>query len=122
MRAAGEWKPPIDLMVHNLHNQGLLDLKNVLATISSVKMNFKSTATEPATDSRRKMLCLVRAKACKRCGGDLSIECDVYGVYIECIQCGATWTKNDLKYTPFQEKEPKLKAEDVKPLTPTRQR
>jgi hypothetical protein len=109
-------------MVHNLHNQGLLDLKKTLATISSEKMNFDSTATEQATDSRRKMLCLVRAKACKRCGGDLSIECDVYGVYIECIQCGATWTKNDLKYAPFQEKEPKLKAEDVKPLTPTRQR
>ena len=85
-------------------------------------MNFENTSTELVTDSRRKMLCLVRAKACKRCGGDLSIECDVYGVYIECIQCGATWTKNDLKYTPFQEKEQKLKAEDVKPLTPTRQR
>jgi hypothetical protein len=37
------------------------------------------------------MLCLVRIKACKRCGGDVSLECDVYGVYAECIQCGATW-------------------------------
>lgn len=37
------------------------------------------------------MLCVVRSKACKRCGGDLSLECDVYGVYIECIQCGANW-------------------------------
>lgn len=47
------------------------------------------------------MLTLVRAKACKRCGGDLSIECDIYGVYIECIQCGATYSKNDLKlYDP----------------------
>jgi len=43
------------------------------------------------------MLTLVRSKSCKRCGGDLSIECDIYGVYIECIQCGATYTKNDLE-------------------------
>ena len=82
-------------------------------------MKLVSTTSEFATDSGRKMLCLVRAKACKRCGGDLSIECDVYGVYIECIQCGATWTKNDLKYTPFQKNESKLKSEDVNPITPT---
>jgi hypothetical protein len=68
------------------------------------------------------MLCLVRAKACKKCGGDLSIECDIYGVYVECIQCGATWTKNDLKFIPFQQSEPKLKAENAKPLSTTRQR
>jgi len=42
------------------------------------------------------MLCLVRLKGCKRCGGDVSLECDVYGVYAECIQCGATWTRKDL--------------------------
>lgn len=42
------------------------------------------------------MLCLIRAKACKKCGGDLSLECDVYGVYIQCIQCGANWKKEDL--------------------------
>jgi len=65
------------------------------------------------------MLCLVRAKACKRCGGDLSIECDIYGVYIECIQCGATWTKNDLKFIPFQQNEPKVKAENAESLSPT---
>jgi hypothetical protein len=108
-------------MVHYLQNQGLLDSKSVVSTILSKKMNLESTSSELAADSRRKMLCLVRAKACKRCGGDLSIECDVYGVYIECIQCGATWAKNDLKYIPFQKKEPKLKAGDDKPLTPTPQ-
>ena len=43
------------------------------------------------------MLCVIRSKACKRCGGDLSLECDVYGVYIQCIQCGATWNKQDLE-------------------------
>jgi hypothetical protein len=42
------------------------------------------------------MLCLIRAKACKKCGGDLSLECDVYGVYIQCIQCGANYSKEDL--------------------------
>jgi ribosomal protein L37AE/L43A len=48
---------------------------------------------------KRKTLGLVRVKACPRCSGDLSIERDVFGIYIECIQCGATWTKNDLKLT-----------------------
>jgi hypothetical protein len=47
-------------------------------------------------EKRRKMLCLIRAKGCKKCGGDLSLECDVYGVYIQCIQCGANWNKEDL--------------------------
>ena len=39
------------------------------------------------------MLCLIRTKACQRCGGDLSLECDIYGVYAQCIQCGATLSK-----------------------------
>ena len=47
-------------------------------------------------EQRRQMLCLIRSKACKKCGGDLSLECDVYGVYIQCIQCGANWNKEDL--------------------------
>ncbi len=42
------------------------------------------------------MLCLVRTKACKRCHGDLSIERDSDGIYLECIQCGATWSEADL--------------------------
>ena len=42
------------------------------------------------------MLCLVRTKSCKRCGGDLSLERDKYGTYLECIQCGAAWTESDL--------------------------
>ena len=40
------------------------------------------------------MLCVIRPKACQKCGGDLSLECDIYGVYAECIQCGATWSKD----------------------------
>lgn len=41
------------------------------------------------------MLCLVRTKACKRCGGDLSLESDKYGTYLECIQCGAVYNQPD---------------------------
>ena len=63
------------------------------------------------------MLCLVRAKACKRCGGDLSIECDVYGVYIECIQCGATWNRNDVKLTAVKGTEKALKTIKANPVT-----
>jgi hypothetical protein len=42
------------------------------------------------------MLCVIRPKACPRCKGDLSLECDIYGVYIECIQCGANWNQKDV--------------------------
>ncbi len=55
------------------------------------------------------MLTLVRKKSCKRCGGDLSIECDIYGVFIECIQCGATYNKNDLKLASMNSIEPATK-------------
>ncbi|MFA5309085.1 MAG: hypothetical protein WC370_06315 [Dehalococcoidales bacterium] len=60
------------------------------------------------------MLSLVRAKACKRCGGDLSVECDVYGVYIECIQCGATWNQNSINLNAAAGEKP-LKAVAAKP-------
>jgi hypothetical protein len=62
------------------------------------------------------MLTLVRSKSCKRCGGDLSIECDIYGVYIECIQCGATYTKNDLTLNTANNAVNPVKAA---PLAPT---
>jgi hypothetical protein len=42
------------------------------------------------------MLSVLRTRACKRCGGDLSLECDIYGIYIQCIQCGASYNKEDL--------------------------
>ena len=61
------------------------------------------------------MLCLVRTKACQRCGGDLSVECDIYGVYIECIQCGANWNTADLKLTNVRDADT-LKAVKAKPL------
>ncbi len=67
--------------------------------------------------SKEKMLCLIRAKACKRCGGDLSLECDVYGVFIECIQCGATYNKDELALYSKQDIENALKAVRAKPKT-----
>jgi hypothetical protein len=48
-----------------------------------------------SSEMQKKMLSIIRSKGCKRCGGDLSIECDIYGVYIECIQCGATFHTNE---------------------------
>ncbi len=46
------------------------------------------------------MLRLLRTRACTRCGGDLSLERDEYGTYVECIQCGAVWNELDLIYQP----------------------
>ena len=45
------------------------------------------------------MFCLVGIKACKRCGGDLFLERDLYGTYTTCIQCGASLNKYEMKYT-----------------------
>jgi hypothetical protein len=70
-------------------------------------------------EKRRTMLTLIRAKACKKCGGDLSLECDIYGVYIQCIQCGANWNKEDLLPKTAREAEKSLKAVQVKTLTPS---
>jgi hypothetical protein len=66
------------------------------------------------------MLCLVRSKACRRCGGDLSLECDIYGVYAECIQCGAAWSKKDLMLPATRKADNKQKAAKAKPPTITR--
>ena len=44
------------------------------------------------------MFCHIRFKACKKCGGDLSLEQDEYGRYFECIQCGAVLGDRDLAY------------------------
>ena len=57
------------------------------------------------------MLCMIRAKACKRCGGDLSLESDIYGVYVQCIQCGAVLTKQDLLAHAARSAETAVKAE-----------
>jgi hypothetical protein len=81
-------------------------------------MKDNEKPSDQRLDLRRKMLCLIRSKACKRCGGDLSVECDVYGVYIECIQCGATWNKNDIKLAAAPGTDT-LKVAEVKPRPDT---
>lgn len=68
------------------------------------------------------MLCLVRIKACKRCGGDVSLECDVYGVYAECIQCGATWYQKMPKLKFMNNTEMDLRVEEAsQPVVTERQ-
>jgi anaerobic ribonucleoside-triphosphate reductase len=57
------------------------------------------------------MLTLIRIKACNRCGGDVSLECDIYGVYAECIQCGATWYQKAPKLRFVNNEEMSVKAE-----------
>ena len=32
---------------------------------------------------------MIISGACQRCGGDLALERDRFGVYMSCIQCGA---------------------------------
>jgi len=47
---------------------------------------------------------IVWMKACQRCKtGDLHLKSDMYGKYIQCIQCGFT---QDLKVDKGAEKEP----------------
>jgi hypothetical protein len=60
------------------------------------------------------MLCLVRIKSCQRCGGDVSLECDIYGVYAECIQCGATWYQKAPKVKFISNAEPSLPTQKTK--------
>jgi hypothetical protein len=72
------------------------------------------------SEKRRNMLTLIRAKACKKCGGDLSLECDIYGVYIQCIQCGANWNNEDLTLATAKDTEKSLKGIPAKTLTPSR--
>jgi len=67
--------------------------------------------------SKENMLCLIRAKACKRCGGDLSLECDTYGVFIQCIQCGATFNKDELVLNDTRHTENVVKAIPARPAT-----
>ena len=50
------------------------------------------------------MLCVIRPKGCRRCGGDLSLECDIYGIYAQCIQCGASWEKKEVIHPRLRQK------------------
>ena len=59
-------------------------------------MQYHDTSHRRAGHKRRNMPCLIRPKACQRCGGDLSLESDKYGSYMDCIQCGAMWSESEL--------------------------
>jgi len=43
----------------------------------------------------RTMFRTVKRKRCKRCGGNLCLEYDEYGVYLCCIQCSASYDESD---------------------------
>ena len=58
----------------------------------------------------------IRTKACTRCGGDLSLERDKYGTYVECIQCGAIWNEIEMMCPAIQEMS---KRKPVKPALAT---
>jgi len=38
---------------------------------------------------------MVILKACPRCRGDLTSDRDIYGEYLECVQCGYIQDRND---------------------------
>ncbi len=56
------------------------------------------------------MLSIVRSKACRRCRGDLSLETDVYGTYIQCLQCGATYSEEEFRDAVEEAKKTALRA------------
>jgi|DewCreStandDraft_2_1066082.scaffolds.fasta_scaffold00456_24 ribosomal protein S27AE len=31
---------------------------------------------------------MIERRRCPRCGGELYLESDIYGLYVSCIQCG----------------------------------
>jgi hypothetical protein len=56
------------------------------------------------------MLKVIRKQACRRCHGHLAVESDIYGVYVQCIQCGATYTEKDLREMVREDMAKALKA------------
>lgn len=49
-------------------------------------------------------------KACPRCRGDVKYERDVYGRYLECLQCGFLLSSKTEGNTASSEKSTKVKA------------
>ena len=43
-------------------------------------------------------------KTCKRCSGDQSLECDVYGSYLTCLGCGSV-SYPDAELKPAAERQ-----------------
>ena len=56
------------------------------------------------------MLKVIRRQGCRRCQGNLSVESDIYGVYVQCIQCGATYTEKDLREMVREDLEKAVRA------------
>ena len=56
------------------------------------------------------MLKVIRRRGCRRCQGNLSVESDVYGIYVQCLQCGATYTEQDLREMVARDRENAIKA------------
>ena len=54
------------------------------------------------------MLHVVKAKGCKRCGGDLFLERDSDGVYVSCLQCGAVYIERGKEESKDNKKVPVL--------------
>jgi len=67
------------------------------------------------------MLNLIRKKGCRRCHGNLSIESDIYGIYVQCIQCGAQYTEKDLREMIAQDIANAVKARSATPAPATGQ-
>ena len=51
-------------------------------------------------------------KACQRCGGDLRETSDIYGRYMQCIQCGNV---KDLPSEPLGAAKPAVVSVDDQP-------
>jgi hypothetical protein len=73
--------------------------------ISGLKLGFAhfSSTKEPGNiillvikERLNIMFCHIRFKACRKCGGDISLEEDQYGRYFVCIQCGAEWNESNM--------------------------
>lgn len=41
---------------------------------------------------------IIKAKGCKRCGGDLFLERDIEGSYISCLQCSAVYVRTPVTF------------------------
>jgi len=52
------------------------------------------------------MFHLIKSKGCQRCGGDLFLEQDEYGIYVSCIQCGGIHT--EYPHQQIRRSNPKL--------------
>lgn len=46
------------------------------------------------------MTTLFKIKACIKCGGDLHLQRDHYGSYLDCVQCGSIFEAQPAETTP----------------------